>query len=72
MKPNFEQMTYAEIKEFAFQHREDQDAWDAFFKKRQEHRDPNTKVYPANQTPEEMKQAILEKIREAESKREQQ
>lgn len=68
----FTQMTRAELRSYLFQHREDQEAWDTYFDKVDAQRDPNSKVYPADMSEEEIRQVFEEKIREVESKREQQ
>ncbi len=46
-KPNFKEMSRAELKTYVTAHRDDDEAWDAFFEKLEQERSPDTKWYPA-------------------------
>jgi len=63
MKPNFKEMSREELIAYVKEHRTDDEAIHELFVNR---RNPNAKVYPANQTMDEIKQILLEKIREKE------
>lgn len=57
--PNYKKMSREELRKYVLLHRDDDEAIRELFVNR---RNPNAKIYPANQTPDEIKQIILEKI----------
>lgn len=71
-KPNFKEMSRAELKTYVTAHRDDDEAWDAFFEKLSTERSPDTKWYPAPLDEESIRigeEAMRQKIQEIESKR---
>lgn len=70
-KPNFRAMSRTELKTYINAHRDDAEAWDAFFDKLQQDKSTDTKWYPAPLDEESIKvgeEAIRQKIQEIESK----
>lgn len=63
-KPNFQTMTRKELKTYLMSHRDDEEGWRIFFDKTEAEKNPNAKVFSADVPMDEMKQIILEKIRE--------
>ena len=59
MKPNFKEMTRKELVAYIKEHRTDDEAIEELFVNR---RNPNATKYPANQTQEEIKQILQQKI----------
>lgn len=57
--PNYEKMSREELRKYVLLHRDDDEAIRELFVNR---RNPNAKIYPVNQTTDEIKQIILEKI----------
>lgn len=57
--PNYEKMSREELRKYVLLHRDDDEAIRELFVNR---RNSNAKIYPANQTTDEIKQIILEKI----------
>lgn len=56
---NYEKMSREELRKYVLLHRDDDEAIRELFVNR---RNPNAKIHPANQTIDEIKQIILEKI----------
>ena len=59
MKPNFKEMTREELVVYVKENRTDDEAIGELFINR---RDPNAVRYPADQTPEEIKEILQQKI----------
>ncbi len=55
---NYKKMSREELRKYVLLHRDDDEAIRVFVNRR----NPNAKIYPANQTSDEIKQIILEKI----------
>lgn len=71
-KPNFEEMSRAELRTYVTDHRDDEEAWDAFFAKIEQERSPETKWYPAPLDEESIRigeEGIRQKIQEIENRR---
>ena len=67
-KPNFDQMSRAELKAYVLTHRDDDEAWGIFLDRRK----PSGKLYPAPLDEESIRigeEAIRQKIQEIENKR---
>ncbi len=58
-KPNFKEMSRAELRKYILAHREDEEAIHEFFINRS---NPNAKVYPANLSNEEMEEIFRHKL----------
>ena len=72
MKPNFEEMTNAELRAYALSHREDMEPLRVLYSRRSP--DSEATWYPAPLTPETIKiseEAIKQRIQEIESKKKQ-
>ncbi|MBH8564809.1 hypothetical protein I8748_21930 [Nostoc sp. CENA67] len=61
-KPNFDAMSEAELRAYVYAHRDDQEAFYAFVDRLTVK--PPTAVYPADMTPEEIHQAVLDIIQQ--------
>ena len=61
MKPNFKEMTRKELVAYVKEHRTDDDAIRELFINR---RDPNAVRHPAEQTPEQIKEILEQKIKQ--------
>ncbi|MBG1266427.1 DUF6887 family protein [Nostoc sp. WHI] len=61
-KPNFDDMSKAELRAYVIAHQDDQEAFYAFADRLTAK--PPSKIYPASMTPEEMHQAILDIIQQ--------
>ncbi|PSB49188.1 hypothetical protein C7B80_03035 [Cyanosarcina cf. burmensis CCALA 770] len=71
-KPNFKEMSRADLRTYVTEHRDDEEAWDAFFAKLEQERSPDTKWYPAPLNEESIRigeEAIRQKIQEIENRR---
>ena len=71
-KPNFKEMSRAELKTYVTAHRNDSEAWDAFFEKLEQEQSPDTKWYPPPLNEEGiriMEEAFRQKIQEIENRR---
>lgn len=69
MKPNFEQMSFSELRAYIVAHRDDKEAIHELFVKR---RNPNAKQYPPPLNEESIKimeEAFREKLQEIEDRR---
>lgn len=64
MKPNFKEMSFYELRAYIIAHRTDDEAIQELFVNR---RNPNTNVYPYEQTQEELEEIIKRKISEIET-----
>lgn len=64
MKPDFTEMTLAELRAYVKKHRTDDEAIYELFVNR---RAPNAKVYPYEQTQEEFEEILKQKIKKAET-----
>lgn len=59
MKQNFKEMSFSELRAYIVEHREDEEAIHELFVNR---RNPNAKVYPYNQSGEEIEEILRRKI----------